>query len=96
MNFFLHLGRTTDSCTSSFWLKRYYSIPCTRISVTGNDNVGFDMNSHGFLLNQWYHIAYTVSDAEGHYILEIIPNGMEIGLRVKLGIWNLINQTYES
>ncbi|CAG8812993.1 22528_t:CDS:2, partial [Gigaspora rosea] len=53
--------------TPVLWLKPNDSTPSPRFAITGNNgnnNIGFDMNGYGFLLNQWYHIAYTLSNID--------------------------------
>ncbi|CAG8586077.1 1201_t:CDS:1, partial [Racocetra fulgida] len=55
---------TEASRTPSLFLKPGDSAPCLRNSITGNSDSGIDMDGYGFLLNRWYHIAYTLSDSE--------------------------------
>ncbi|CAG8458605.1 15209_t:CDS:2 [Cetraspora pellucida] len=56
--------RTEASRTPALWLKPSYSTPCLRLSITGNFDIGIDMDGYELLLNRWYHIAYTLSDSE--------------------------------
>ena len=86
MNFFLHLGKTATNRTPSLWLYTPYSTPHVDCSITGDSHVGFDLDDYGFQINQWYHIAYTLSDSKkrmnlyidgkwvGSYSLTIIQN----------------------
>ncbi|CAG8701873.1 25367_t:CDS:2, partial [Gigaspora rosea] len=59
-----HKGRTDTSRTPALWLKPNDSVPCPRFSTTGSADVGFVMSGYGFLLNRWYHIAYTLSNPD--------------------------------
>ena len=66
--FFLHLGRTQfTERTPSLWLSPNTSRLFPRLSITSDSDVGLPKPGYtadNFLLNQWYHIAYTVSDPE--------------------------------
>ncbi|CAG8840318.1 15798_t:CDS:2, partial [Gigaspora margarita] len=57
-------GSMGTSNTPALWLKPDESAPCPRFSFTGNFDAGIDMNDYGFLLNRWYHIAYTLSNPD--------------------------------
>ncbi|CAG8448000.1 28913_t:CDS:2 [Dentiscutata erythropus] len=56
--------KTESNRTPALFLKLSDSTPCPRLLITGNFDIGFDMDGYGFLLNRWYHIAYTLSDSE--------------------------------
>jgi hypothetical protein len=40
------------------------SAPHPRFSINTNWNAGVDLVNDGLLLNQWYHLAYTLSEPE--------------------------------
>ncbi|CAG8693113.1 29175_t:CDS:10, partial [Gigaspora margarita] len=56
-------GRAENSRTPALWLNPN-KIPCPRFSITGNFDAGINMNDYEFLLNRWYHIAYTLSNPD--------------------------------
>ncbi|CAG8823461.1 17637_t:CDS:2, partial [Racocetra persica] len=45
-------GVTTANRTPSLWLKSSNSTPCLRLSITGNNDTGINMDGYGFLLNR--------------------------------------------
>ncbi|KAF0424507.1 concanavalin A-like lectin/glucanase [Gigaspora margarita] len=57
-------GKTPASRTPELWLKSGDSTPYPSLSITGIPYVYIDLDGYGFLLNRWYHIAYTLSDSE--------------------------------
>ncbi|CAG8847911.1 10019_t:CDS:2, partial [Gigaspora margarita] len=59
-----HKGTTDASRTPALWLGPTDSFPVLRFSTTGSADVGFNLNGYGFLLNRWYHIAYTISNPD--------------------------------
>ncbi len=61
----MHLGRTDlTERTPSLWLTPKASFPHPRFSINDNFNFGIDASGFGLYLNQWYHLAYTLSDSE--------------------------------
>ncbi|RIB01299.1 hypothetical protein C2G38_2127982 [Gigaspora rosea] len=57
-------GQTPVNRTPELWLDRFDSTPYPCFSIIGIPHVYIDLNGYGFLLNRWYHIAYTLSNAE--------------------------------
>ncbi|CAG8525056.1 28385_t:CDS:2 [Dentiscutata erythropus] len=55
-------GMTNENRTPSLFLTSGYSTPNPSLSITGRIDNGFTANDYGFQLNQWYHIAYTLSE----------------------------------
>ncbi|KAF0557260.1 concanavalin A-like lectin/glucanase [Gigaspora margarita] len=56
-------GSAEYSRTPALWLNPN-KVPCPRFEITGNFYAGIDLNDYGFLLNKWYHIAYTLSNPD--------------------------------
>ncbi|CAG8473770.1 concanavalin A-like lectin/glucanase domain-containing protein [Gigaspora rosea] len=57
-------GRERATRTPALWLRSGDSAPCPRFSITGDFDAGINLNNYGFLLNRWYHIAYTLSNLD--------------------------------
>ncbi|CAG8525035.1 28384_t:CDS:2 [Dentiscutata erythropus] len=61
---FLEHGWTDEDRTPSLWLTPTDSTPNPTLSITGYIDQGFIVKDYAFLLNRWYHIAYTLSEPE--------------------------------
>ncbi|KAF0424503.1 concanavalin A-like lectin/glucanase [Gigaspora margarita] len=57
-------GRTLDNRTPTLELANGNSAPHPRLTITKSSYVGIDPDDYGFLINRWYHIAYTLSDSD--------------------------------
>ncbi|CAG8791393.1 16518_t:CDS:2, partial [Dentiscutata erythropus] len=53
-----------SSHTPALWLSSFNSMPAPRFTVNGVIDGGVNFYGYEFLLNRWYHIAYTLSDSE--------------------------------
>ncbi|CAG8585764.1 2715_t:CDS:2 [Ambispora leptoticha] len=59
-----HKGVTDIERTPSLWMTPNNSAPHVRFSLNDNWNAGIDSLDGGLSLNQWYHLAYTLSEPQ--------------------------------
>ncbi|CAG8719993.1 7738_t:CDS:2, partial [Ambispora leptoticha] len=75
-----HKGFNDIDRTPLIWLTpNYYSVPHVRFSLNDNPNTGIDSVGRGLSLNQWYHLAYTLSEPQKR--LDFYIDGKWIGLQ---------------
>ena len=65
--------------TPSVWLSPNNSAPHVRFSTNVNWNAGIDSANGGLSLNQWYYLAYTLSDPEKR--LDFYIDGQWVGFQ---------------
>lgn len=65
--------------TPALWLTPVKSQPHARFSTNINTNAGIDAVGNGLSLNQWYHLAYTLSEPKKR--LDFYIDGQWVGFQ---------------